>query len=748
MKPQSLFSIVALLALTTQGHGQGATPRPTPPPEPRVKPIISVDRQVDKDEDRLSDAIEDKLTSAERTMRMGSASLRQTDAAKADILEPVAMEFVFSKQITQAQIDTFIAAGGKFDKIFTHVSYGWVGQVSREKAAELATSLGDSLLMITEPVKAELHMDEAGRTGQVRPWTQGVRGDGVGTDRVTVAIVDSGVDGTHTDLTGRMEYWKDWTTDNLATPQDAGGHGSHVAGIAIGSGAASGVSPTQLKYTDISTIFSGGSFSPSPLHIPASVSPITWNSSVEWQTGLGTTQIQVHHIERTAGGYFSRNGIGAAASPATLNSVFNRDPSSLSHMAAILLLAGTGDVAKFANRNTVSYAGVGDGFNALSGVAPESKWAGFKVFTNAGSGNSGNIASAIDDIVAQASSKNIRVANFSLGLRDLSGNPTSDAFIRSKINTLAANGIIPVCSAGNDGENGTGTTGMTGDPGRANYAITVAAASDVNQITSYSSHGFLAGDGNIGDEDIKPDIAAPGGSLGQQSGILSIDSNTADGPFADGVLNDYTNMQGTSMASPFIAGCAALVVDAMQRKGETWDSLADVLKAKMFLLMTATETNKTRETGGLGANPVLNRGGKDIEEGYGMVNAKSAIDAVMVNPVVPAAFSDTFPGTETGNRCSAYPVTLAKNRVHTFTMLVPGTGDFDAYLYSSTPDTYGNPVILASSTNPGSAAEIVPYTSTALQTAYLVVKRVSGSGTWNISTTIVPAASVEDAFLY
>lgn len=65
-------------------------------------------------------------------------------------------------------------------------------------------------------------------------WQSGLTGKGV-----TVCIVDTGIDGTHPDLKGRIVGWKD-IVDHKETPYDDFGHGTHCAGIIAGNGAASG----------------------------------------------------------------------------------------------------------------------------------------------------------------------------------------------------------------------------------------------------------------------------------------------------------------------------------------------------------------------------------------------------------------------------------------------------------------------------------------------------------------------------
>jgi subtilisin family serine protease len=698
-----------------------------------VKPFISYPRETDLNANRIDDQFEIKLAIVARAAVTGV--LANPPAVQAALQQDFGCELVFSRQVTQAQIDTFMRLGGKITHVFQHASYGWTGTLPLGNLQQIRAAMGQSLVVIAAPIAVKRHMDEATRNSRVRPvWAAGFGGVASGfrgSPSINIAIVDSGVDGTHTDLTGRMEYWKDWTADNEPSPRDTIEHGSHVAGIAVGSGAAFDLNPTQLLYTDSGdmTGFPDGVFLPSRIHIP--VAPAAFTLVASWLGG-GTTDLI---LARSADGTQSYSGLAGGNGTSGLGGTISgiTPTTGFTFTPALISAAGVGI---YAIVNSVSYAPVGDGFPTMSGVAPLSRWAGFKIFGNDGSGSTIEIGNAIDDIIIQRIPHNIKVANFSIGLIDQFGQPVQSSTFRDKVNTLAANGIVPVVSAGNDGP---GTS--MGDPARASLVLTVGASNDINQLTRYTSLGFTAISAN---EDNKPDILAPGGS-DFYSFIMSVDSNSSDAGI-NGVLdvraNDYKNISGTSMAAPHISGVAALIIQALESTGVTWNfnGTSHTRLVKMLICASGTETNTGAEPGG--NNPPVGRSTtpKDTLEGYGMVNTDAAIEAVTI-PLAEtnALVTGTTTGTRFDRRAWGRRVNLTAGVPFKVTLDIGVGGvnpDFDLYLYSSTPDAKGNPVRLASSAIVGANAdEAISFTPSTTETGYLFIKRVSGSGSWSLFRT-------------
>ncbi|MCH8193836.1 MAG: S8 family serine peptidase [Planctomycetes bacterium] len=361
------------------------------------------------------------------------------------------------------------------------------------------------------------------------------------------------------------------------------------------------------------------------------------------------------------------------------------------------------------------------------------------------------IAQALDDMVLRRNQVNdrghqlnIKVINLSLGLDEISSS------LRQKINTAAENGILVVTSAGNSGFEDDPEAQTIKDPGRSALALTVGACNDRNQLTQYSSLGFEAPSrsGEPDAEDYKPDVIAPGGSEFHTE-IMCVDSGDADGFLsADKQWRDYRSISGTSASSPFVAGCAALVIDALQQRrlsegvsaSAIWDydSNQDVRFVKMVLCATATETGLVREDANDLFAPPLQRAapgplgfpaGKDPYEGYGVVNADAAVEAVYLDYLWGQEVSDSFGESPEDRRAWARTIPIASRGPYEFRLTNPETGDFDLYVYSSDPSPSGTPLLLAYSTEEGLGVhETIDMTFGESTTALLIIKRVSGSG--------------------
>jgi hypothetical protein len=738
----SQWSCVGIFLLSASlAYGAGPIASPTPPAPPQVPPVIRGDSATDLNGNRISDALEAALETE------GALSL-----ASAPPL--VAVELIFKEPITQRQIDDFLRLGGQITYIYQAISYGWNGLIPQQNITLLPSAMGPTLAQVEAPQQLQPYMDRASQIGRVRPvWKPGFAGSQIGFSgdpNTTIAFVGYGVDATHTDLQGRCIYWKDYTDENEPTPVDYDGHDTAVAGVAVGTGAAAGADAGELRYTMTSSV-SAGLHLVEPIALPAP--SITMKTQAFWAGGTASLY-QVNWSKGINPSQFGVTGHGSMGlSPQTVTTTFSPGFQSVysSLLACVDRYGYIDPFGKLANVTILttisSYPGVGDGHNKFRGVAPGCKWCAAKVYTKDLYASTNDFAAGLDDLVVHRADKNIKIINISHGLRSAYGLPGASGYIRDKINTVVKNGILVVAAAGNGAEGSDDVTTQMADPARAGSVLTVGAGNMENAVTIYSTYGFLNPRPSAG-EDFKPDVLAPGGSL-PYSAITSCESNTSDCNGPDMVPNDYAKVEGTSISAAFVSGCAALVIDAMQQHGLRWksDSAEQPKYVKMLLCATASETNAKREASDGTLDPTLDRAaagpngfppGKDRYEGYGLINPDAAVEAVSLTYAAGTTVTADLGGDATAKRVWARTINLRAGCDIDLFLDNPAGADFDLYLYSAAPSDTGTPVILKSSTlATAGAAESLHYAPTANMAALLVVKRVSGTGTFTVRSTQV-----------
>lgn len=238
-----------------------------------------------------------------------------------------------------------------------------------------------------------------------------------------------------------------------------------------------------------------------------------------------------------------------------------------------------------------------------------------------------------------------QVLNLSLG-----GSGSCSITTQNAIDTARNLGATVVVAAGN-----SNTDASNANPANCNGVVTVASTDRTGGRAYYSNYGSVV------------DVAAPGGDVttGSANGILSTLNNGSTIPSSD----SYAFYQGTSMATPHVAGAAALLYEV--DPAITPDEVETILKT------TARSFPATCN-----------------QCGSGIVDASAAVDAAGGVTPPPTADNILENGVAVNNLSASTGQTIE------FTMDVPagmtnlsfaisgGTGDADLYVkFGSAPTT-------------------------------------------------------------
>ena len=204
----------------------------------------------------------------------------------------------------------------------------------------------------------------------------------------------------------------------------------------------------------------------------------------------------------------------------------------------------------------------GDGEVDYLGVAPGARLIDMKVMADWGSGSAADINEAIEACIDNVNTdwendgeKNngIHIMSMSLGTTSDSDGTDSQSQL---VNQANAAGIAVIIAMGNDGDE------EVPSPAAADWSIAVGSMDNMENVNrndddlaSYSNYGPRQSDGdNDRWDELKPSVVAPGSNIRAAAGHSNL--------FGDSNAQGWSTKSGTSMATPIVAGLAALLLEA------------------------------------------------------------------------------------------------------------------------------------------------------------------------------------------
>ena len=206
--------------------------------------------------------------------------------------------------------------------------------------------------------------------------------------------------------------------------------------------------------------------------------------------------------------------------------------------------------------------GTGGNDEQYKGIAPGASLIDVKVLTDVGAGGGGNLLEGIewciehkDDEWGDSDSGNDGIDILSISIGGFNSDDDGQSADSRAANKAVERGLVVVAAIGNDGNDHQGIS----SPAAADNVIAVGSFDDQDTvdrsddtIASHSNSGPREDDGDDDHiDELKPEIVAPGSNI--YSAYYAVIGQQGVG---------YVQKDGTSMATPHIAGVAALMLQA------------------------------------------------------------------------------------------------------------------------------------------------------------------------------------------
>jgi len=312
------------------------------------------------------------------------------------------------------------------------------------------------------------------------------------------------------------------------------------------------------------------------------------------------------------------------------------------------------------------------------GVAKQVALVAVRVLDCGGSGSTSGVVQGIDWVTGNHGAGAPAVANMSLG----GGASTSlDTAVRNSI----ADGVTYAIAAGNDNTNACNSS-----PARTAEALTVGATTSSDARSSFSNYGTCV------------DLFAPGSSIMSSWSTSDTATNT---------------ISGTSMATPHVAGAAALILQG------TPAALPDAVNAA---IVNAASAGKVTSPGTESPNRLL----------FTNPGAVTPPPPPPPPPAIPCGLAELFTGTLSSGGMAQVPSSTgyvtSKSGSHRGCLTGPAGTNFNLELYKKS--VYFSSWSRVARSSGSTSTESITYNGTA-GTYRWRVSSASGSGNWTLGIT-------------